>query len=273
MSGFTKIEREDIKYTENGSPVKFVSELDGGGILVQDIYEHGNFNGKVYLAGKDTRVVNEIYDQMPKKLVDELVSRAVKAENAQHRTEENLARLQKSIKESVAFPLLDAFMAGRITHFICKHGDYKILTTEELLKKYQSPKKYGVHLFSVSYDFKGKIKWDMNIGEGRQVWPCESEDEARKTLTEILKQEADQALRGEGQKWKEYSQEAMQKILSSAIRYGLEFPSRPPLLKLFLEKEARKARARANDATVNCMRIDTKMKLLGADPDKYILEN
>lgn len=103
------------------------------------------------------------------------------------------AELEKRLAASPKFDRLLDYLDGKITHFVCSGYQmaFEIKTWEELAVYQEDRRDKGVKLLTLFGNSKGDTEWRLNqyrdgSGCNSTVFPCTSEDEARRVIGEQL---------------------------------------------------------------------------------------
>lgn len=202
-------------YTSDNKKVVVIDKLNSQETIVQEIFIS---NGKEILSGEKF-VVKDLYDSpiiswkekelikienMYSKRKDE-IDKDLEKLNKEHKKKQIV--LKKLIKASSLndfniepFKTLIDFMAGDITHVVLqKYTGYKIITFEELVSQQSGHDRDEIKLISLfgksDCDFEWKINsYSDGSGTYEHIYPCNSFEEAKNKLNNIIKLEIDERI-------------------------------------------------------------------------------
>ncbi len=179
---------------QNGFIVQpyFLAPDPDSGYDDEEYYDGFEYVLKIFKAPPIKRLHHEV-----KELSDELAARRAELHEtrdtlyrAVQANEEYEAGLKRRIERYAALEHLDNFICGAFTHFVVERsGVITIETKEKALKDRDYPR--STKLMTLFGNSNGDLQWKLNrykdgSGSSESVWPCISEESARKKAIDLI---------------------------------------------------------------------------------------
>lgn len=198
----------DTVYNLDGQEAEYIQPVGDEGHLVRPVLQGGDPDDGWTDMGSPT-VWDEIYRKAPvpkfdaeiaeaRAELDELLQRATTEQQALYKMQAERRELQRDqeavrtrLKENEALRNIDAFLAGKITHFVTFESDVPEVQTAKEALEHRDGSTKTIRLLGLFGDEERSVRWKATTyGDGsgsmKEVFPCLSLEEAQERARNLL---------------------------------------------------------------------------------------